>query len=77
MRTISASDANRIFSVLPRDVASGESVIIVSRGKPVAKISPVETKTGAIAARESLLLRLSKQEATGRRDWTRDELYSE
>ena len=76
MRTVSATDANRNFSGLLRDVASGESVLIVSRGTPVAKISPVEAKNAAIAAREALLSRLSGQQATGRRDWTRNELYS-
>jgi len=77
MRSVTASDANRNFSGLLRDVASGESIIIVSRGKPVAKISPVETKAGAISARESLLVRLSGQKPTGQRDWVRGELYNE
>lgn len=77
MRTITATDANRNFSGLLRDIASGESVLIVSRGTPVAKISPVSTTSGRMAAKESLLLRLSGQNATGRRDWTRDDLYSE
>jgi prevent-host-death family protein len=77
VRTITASDANRNFSSLLRDVASGESIIIVSRGTPVAKISPVDAKTGAATAKKSLLLRLSCQKATGQRGWTRNELYSE
>jgi prevent-host-death family protein len=74
--TITATDANRNFSRLLKDVASGESILIVSRGTPVARISPV-AKTSVKAAKESLLLRLSKQEAIGSRDWTRDELYAE
>ena len=77
MRTITASDANRNFSGLLRDVASGESILIVSRGTPVAKISPVDAKIGGMGAKESLLLRLSGQKALGRRDWTRNELYGE
>ena len=76
MRTVTASDANRNFSGLLRDVASGQSILIVSRGAPVAKISPVDVKIGRMAAKESLLLRLSGQRASGRRDWTRNELYS-
>ena len=75
MRTITASDANRNFSSLLRDVASGESVLIVSRGTPVARISPVDVKNGRMAAQEALLLRLSGQNATGERDWTRNDLY--
>jgi prevent-host-death family protein len=77
MRTVTATDANRNFSGLLRDVVSGESVLIVSRGTPVAKISPVDTKNNGMAAKESLLLRLSGQSASGRRDWTRDDLYGE
>jgi prevent-host-death family protein len=75
MRTITASDANRNFSGLLRDVTAGESILIVSRGTPVARISPVDGKTNRMAAKESLLLRLSGQDATGRREWTRNELY--
>ena len=77
MRTITASDANRNFSGLLRDVAAGESILIVSRGKPVAKISPADADTGSMAAKESLILRLSGQKLTEQRDWTRGELYSE
>ena len=76
MRTVTASDANRNFSGLLRDVASGESILIVSRGTPVAKISPVDAKNAAVAAKETLLSRLSEQKAAGgRRGWTRNELY--
>ena len=39
MKTISAADANRYFSSVLRDVATGEVVTVVSRGKPVAVIS--------------------------------------
>ena len=77
MRTITASDANRNFSGLLREVVSGESVLIVSRGTPVARISPVTVSASRLAAKESLLLRLSGQSAAGGRDWTRNDLYNE
>jgi len=77
VRTVTASNANRNFSSLLRYVASGESILIVSRGTPVAKIGSVETKTEGLVAKESLLLRLSRQKATGQRNWTRNELYDE
>ena len=77
MRTVTATDANRNFSGLLRDVASGESILIVSRGSPVAKISPVDVNNTAMAAKETLLSRLSAQKVTGQRNWTRNELYSE
>lgn len=38
MKIISAGDANRHFSSVLREVAKGETVIVTSRGKPVAAI---------------------------------------
>jgi len=75
MRTVTATDANRNFSGLLRDVASGESILIVSRGTPVATMIPVDAKHAVTAAKETLLSRLAGQKATGERDWTRNELY--
>jgi prevent-host-death family protein len=40
MKNVSAGDANRHFSSLLRDVATGQVVTVLSRGKPVATISP-------------------------------------
>jgi prevent-host-death family protein len=78
MKTVTASDANRQFSVLLRQVAQGESVVITSRGKAVATMSPL-TQTQDLkrqAAKAQLLKRLKKQPASGQaRTWTRDELY--
>lgn len=76
MKVVSAADANRQFSSLLRDVAGGEVITVVSRGKPVAKIAPVTAgEAHREAARLRLLARLRDQRPTGRRNWTRDELY--
>ena len=76
MKTISAAEANRHFSSLLRDVATGEIVTVLSRGKPVATLSPVRAGSGQRQlARLSLLTRLRQQKVSGVRDWTRDELY--
>lgn len=76
MKTVTAADANRHFSNLLREVSHGETVTVVSRGKPVATISPVATADPQRrAARKTLLARLRKTAPTGRRTWTRDELY--
>ncbi|MBU3739034.1 MAG: type II toxin-antitoxin system prevent-host-death family antitoxin [Rhodoferax sp.] len=76
MKTISAAEANRHFSALLRDVVSGEVVTVLSRGKPVATVSPVRADPGRRdAARGNLLQRLRQQEAVGGCQWTRDELY--
>lgn len=76
MKTISAGDANRHFSNLLRDVATGEVITILSRGKPVATISPAHSGCGEReAAKLELLGRLRQQKPSGARNWTRDELY--
>jgi len=76
MQTVRAVDANRQFSSVLKQVSQGEEFLVVSRGKPVATISPVRKADNAhVAARLMLLERLRNQEPTGVRNWTRDELY--
>jgi len=76
MKTVTAADANRQFSSVMREVAHGEIFTVVSRGKPVATITPIKpADTRRNAAKAVLLARLRAQEITGERDWTRDELY--
>jgi len=76
MKTISASEANRQFSKLLREVAEGEDVSIVSHGRTVAKIvSAANEAKSRKMARETLIARLSRQTATGQRNWTRADLY--
>ncbi|MDT8442498.1 MAG: type II toxin-antitoxin system prevent-host-death family antitoxin [Desulfuromonadales bacterium] len=77
MRTVSAADANRQFSRMLREVARGETITVVSRGRPVAAICPLQDeRPERWQARADLLKRLRRQGATGTRDWTRDELYN-
>lgn len=76
MKTITAADANRHFSGLLREVATGEVVTVLSRGNPVATIGPVARESGQRQiARQTLLSRLRQNKASGTRNWTRDELY--
>lgn len=78
MKTISAADANRHFSSLLRDVATGEVVTVLSRGKPVATIGPAMPESGQREmARQTLLNRLRQNKFIGTRNWTRDELYDD
>lgn len=79
-KAISASNANRNFSRLLRDVREGGEHVITSHGKPVAKLVPLSAMTARdgvrAAARDILFKRLRTQRATaGRRRWTRDDLY--
>ena len=76
MKTVSASDANRQFSALLREVSQGAEITVTSHGKPVARISPVRSlRRDREAARKRLLARLEHQDVTGQRTWSREELY--
>lgn len=75
MKTMTAGDANRRFSSLLREVAQGEVITVVSRGTPVATITPAERSKQRLSAKYALLERLRQQRAEGSRDWTRAELY--
>lgn len=55
MKFFSASEANRQFSKILRDVRQGETVIVTSHGEPVAKIVPAGHDT---AEREEAMARL-------------------
>jgi prevent-host-death family protein len=77
MQSISSADANRHFSALLREVAAGEEIVVVSRGKPVARIVGVNSANESrVAAKSSLLKRLKTQKPTGARNWSRDDLYA-
>ena len=75
-KTVSAADANRKFSKVLRAVREGQSYVVTSHGKPVAKIVPVDKNGGAArGARSALLKRLRSERVTAIGRWTRDELY--
>ena len=76
--TVSAAEANRQFSKLLRGVRDGNSYVVTSHGRPVAKLVPVDEE--AIAreqARERLFARLRSQPVRNIGPWTRDELYDD
>jgi len=76
MKTVRASDANRQFSSVLREVSQGEIFTVLSRGKPVATIAPANAQEGLRqAGKRRLIERLRQQKASGQRAWTRDELY--
>lgn len=74
-RAISASEANQRFSELLRDVAAGESFTVTSRGKPVARVTPVD-RAGARRSVTRLLEFVEGLPLRRAGDWTRDDLYS-
>ncbi|HMN87477.1 MAG TPA: type II toxin-antitoxin system prevent-host-death family antitoxin [Bauldia sp.] len=78
-RKLSAAEANRQFSAVLRGVRAGQSFVVTSHGRPVARIVPAKAETGAVAeaARGALLDRLRNQPATPAGRWTRDDLYED
>ncbi len=76
MKIVTAAEANRQFSRVLRDIGQGEVFTVLSRGKAVATITPAKSADARRdAAKAALLDRLRKREASGERNWTRDELY--
>jgi prevent-host-death family protein len=77
-KAVSAADANRRFSELLRSVKRGDSVLVTSHGKPVARIVPAAEQARTYrAARSTLFARLRRERVVTIGRWTRDELYEE
>ena len=75
-KAISAAEANRKFSQLLRDVREGQSYVVTSHGKAVARIGPVkQNRPAASRARASLFHRLQSERVVKIGRWKRDELY--
>ncbi len=75
-KAISAADANRNFSQVLREVREGQSFVVTSHGRPVARLAPVQNAGSVrVDARGRLLRRLRAQPVVDIGRWTRDELY--
>ena len=82
MKTVSATEANRHFSKLLREVKAGETVIVTSRGKPVVEMRPPSTCSDEERRREEawrdLLDHLATRPVLGIPiTWTREDLYDD
>jgi prevent-host-death family protein len=78
--TITAAEANRAFSRLLRGVQQGQSYLVTSHGRPVARIVPPDEDDSVTlrfrkAARRALFERLENQPALNLGTWSRDEAY--
>jgi prevent-host-death family protein len=78
-KQIPATDANRYFAQLVREVREeGAHFVVTSHGKPVARLIPAaESSARALAeeARASLLKHLTSQPVLNLPRWSRDSLY--
>ena len=73
-RAITASDANQHFSELLRDVAEGQSFTVTSRGRPVARVLPIDRDEECRSVRQ-LLRFLAKLPVRQSGNWSRNDLY--
>lgn len=73
-RPISASEANQHFSEMLREVQEGESYVVLSRGRPVARLVPIdrEAERKAVADLVAFLETLPRRHG---KNWTRESLY--
>jgi len=71
---ISASEANQRLSELLRNVAEGQSFTVMSRGRPVARVLPVDRDQEQRSV-ERLLKFVSSLPLRHSGDWSRDDLY--
>lgn len=76
MDAVTAAEANRTFSAVLRRVREGQSVVVTSHGRPVARIIPFRTddRVGA-TARTSLFDRLRSTPVLNTGRWSRADLY--
>lgn len=80
-KIVSATEANRDFSRILGEVIEGQTVVITTRGKRVARIEPetvvdvAEDRRRRDAAWDGLLKRLRSQPAMNLPRLTRDDFY--
>jgi prevent-host-death family protein len=77
-KAVSSTDANRRFSRLLRAVREGQSFVVTSHGKAIARITPVDASSSVTpGARTALLKRLRTEPVVTIGRWSRDELYKD
>ena len=73
-KRITATEANRHFSRILREVEAGDSFTVTSHGRTVAQITP-PPKPGSKDAVSKMLEELEKLPRITVGPWTREELY--
>ncbi|MBX9897038.1 MAG: type II toxin-antitoxin system prevent-host-death family antitoxin [Qipengyuania sp.] len=75
-RLITATEANQRFSEVLRDVSGGDSFTVTSRGRPVARVTPVTANVEERRRRlDELLEFLGQQPPIKIKPWKREDLY--
>jgi prevent-host-death family protein len=73
-RAISASEANQRFSEMLRDVSQGDSFVVMSRGRAVARVVPIDTEAHSRSTARLLEYVQTLPRRTAEH-WSRQELY--
>ncbi|UCI24360.1 type II toxin-antitoxin system Phd/YefM family antitoxin [Mesorhizobium sp. B2-8-5] len=72
---VSTADVERKLSFILRGASEGQSYVVVSNGRPVARIVPADTQELLPYSRATLLSRLERQPVVAVENWTRDDTY--
>ena len=76
MRSVTAREANQVFSRILKAAESGETVVITRRGKPVAIIAPYRTRDREREqAIERIVTMMRRGLPIGGRRFSRDEMH--
>jgi antitoxin (DNA-binding transcriptional repressor) of toxin-antitoxin stability system len=70
------TQANTDFTKIMKEIVSGNTVIILSKGRPIANITPIPQKPDKKLAEKKMYDHMSTIESTGIQKWTREELYT-
>ncbi|MBZ9847431.1 type II toxin-antitoxin system prevent-host-death family antitoxin [Mesorhizobium sp. CA14] len=73
--TVCIADVERKISFILRGASEGQSYVVVSNGRPVARIVPADTQDLLPHSRAALLSRLEQQPVVAVENWTRDDTY--
>jgi antitoxin (DNA-binding transcriptional repressor) of toxin-antitoxin stability system len=76
MITMTETQANSDFTKIMKEIVSGNTVTILSKGRPIANITPIPQKPDKKLALKKLYDHMSTIESTGIKKWTREELYT-
>ena len=73
-KVITASEANQRFSEMLRDVANGDSFTVLSRGRPVARVAPIDEDEHKRAF-DRMMEYFESQPHIQVKPWKREDLY--
>ena len=73
-KLITASEANQRFSEMLRDVANGDSFTVLSRGRPVARVAPIDADERKQAF-DRMMEHFESRPHIQINPWTRKDLY--